>query len=589
MTSLRRRLTISYTVLVGGFISLVAIVLTWLAIEAVVEPIKGAIATYAREARMIVTAEPYVSADALMTRLRGIVDRPDIVLFARRSPQTSGQRFAPPGSFRGSTSTGMFTLPGPGQSGFNGFGGAGLGDGSSTGPGGFGGGPGPGGPGGPGSGSAGSSTSGGPGNGSGGPPSGMNGPPPGGYGPPPQNASGAPQNGSGPPPQNASGRPPQNNVGNGNGPPPDRAFGGDGPNGPGSGGFGPRFDAAVFLGIHPAFVRAGALELIISVDRARLDSRVRIYLATLFGALILSFLAAWLIARWIAGQAVGPLNAVTAELQRFARGDFTPSAVERGKVSDVGALIEAYNGAAKQVSAAFAERERAEERMRRFLADAGHELRTPLSVVTAYIEVLRKGGVDDPRLRDRAFSTLGAETTRMRRLVERLVALARLESPETTQPVVVDLGALAGDAVAAILAARDGNVQCDVESGAFVLADPADLHEAITNLVDNAIKYGEGSLVRVSVRHEQDAVVVRVSDCGPGIPEADRAKIFERFYRSSEAQTSEGSGLGLAIAMRAAARAGGELVLERTGDRETVFRMRVPLHVAAALGEVRTG
>jgi two-component system OmpR family sensor kinase len=229
---------------------------------------------------------------------------------------------------------------------------------------------------------------------------------------------------------------------------------------------------------------------------------------------------------------------------------------------------------------AFDERERAEQRMRRFLADAGHELRTPLSIVTAYIEVLRKGAVDDPQLRERAFSTLTTEATRMRRLVERLVALARLEQPETTQPEVVDLGALASDAVLAIGAARGREVECAVESGAFVLADPADLHEAITNLVDNAIKYGAGSPVRVSVDHESDAVALRVRDHGPGIPAADREKIFERFYRGTEQQTVEGSGLGLAIATRAAKRAGGELSLERSGDGETVFVLRLPLHVA---------
>jgi signal transduction histidine kinase len=186
-------------------------------------------------------------------------------------------------------------------------------------------------------------------------------------------------------------------------------------------------------------------------------------------------------------------------------------------------------------------------------------------------------------VRERAFETLGMETLRMRRLVDRLVALARLESPETTQPAVVDLGAIAGDAVEAIVAARGGDVQCEIESGAFVLADPGDLHEAIANLVDNALKYGAGSPVRVTVQHEPGTVAVRVADGGPGIPAADREKIFERFYRSAVQQTVEGSGLGLAIAKRAAARAGGELTLERTGSGETVFAIRVPLHVEGAL------
>jgi signal transduction histidine kinase len=524
MISLRRRLTISYTVLVGGFIALVAVVLTWLAFEAVVQPLKGAIESYAREAHQVAAAEPYVSGEALVKRLRSVLNRPDIVIIARQRPSGLRGPIGAFGGFGGPLRQFGGTLIGPGGAGTGGehifSSGAEPGFGSSAGP-------------------------------------------------------GLPAERS--PLISRPYAPP--------GLAPDGRFSGQA--GDFAGGAGPRFDLSSALGLRPTFVHVGTVDLIIAADRPVLESRVRWYLFTLFGALIVSFVAAWLLARWIAAQAVQPLIAVTGELQRFAAGDFTPRSVQGGDVSDVGALIEAYNGAAAQVSAAFEERGRAEERMRRFLADAGHELRTPLSIVTAYIEVLRKGGVDDAGLRDRAFSTLAAETMRMRRLVERLVALARLESPETTQPVVVDLGALAGDAVEAIVAARGvaGNVLADAESGAYVRADPADLHEAITNLIDNAIKYGDGSLVRVTVRHEQGAVSVRVSDCGPGIPPADREKIFERFYRSAEQQTTEGSGLGLAIAKRAAARAGGELELERTGDRETVFRLRLPLHVAGELGE----
>lgn len=470
MNSLRRRLTVSYTVLVGAFISLIAIVLTWLAFDATVQPLKDAIAADAREVVEISVSDPYLKTEALVARLRNALGRPDIVIFAR----TRGDGFGFP------RAPGM---PPPGQD------------------------------------------RGGP------PPDGREGPPPDGFG-----------------------------------------FAG-----------GPHVDVSGMLGIRPQFVRLGTSVVIIAPDRTHLEARVRLFIMALLGAIVFAFIAAWLIARWIAAQAVAPLIAVTGELQRFAGGDFTPREVARGGKTDVGALIEAYNGAAAQVSAAFDERERGEARMRRFLADAGHELRTPLSIIVAYIEVLRKGGVDDPRLRERAFDTLGSETTRMRRLVERLVALARLESPETTQPVVVDLGAIAPDAVAAVVAARGGDVQCHVESGAFVLADPGDLHEAITNLVDNALKYGEGSPVTVTVEHELAAVAIRVTDRGPGIPVADREKIFERFYRSAVQQTIEGSGLGLAIAKRAAARAGGDLTLERSGAGETTFAIRLPLHIESAV------
>jgi signal transduction histidine kinase len=474
MTSLRRRLTISYTVLVGAFIGLVALVLTWVAFDAVVRPIGEAIESAASAARAIVAAEPQISADELAVRVRNLVARSDVTVFVARRP-------GPPPSALG-----------------------------------------PGGPGGPGG------------------PIG-----PGAFG-------GVPRDRFGPPPS---------------------AFGGGRPS----------VNFETFANVHGEFINVRGTQLAILPVRATLEARAREYLAILATVLLLAIVAAWLIARWMAAQAVAPLVAVTAELRRFAAGDFTSKSIQLGGGSDVGQLIDAYNGAAAQVAAAFEERERAEGRMRRFLADAGHELRTPLSIVTAYVEVLRKGGID-ARVSDQAFTTLATETTRMRRLVDRLVALARLEQPETTQPAVVDVGALAGDAVAAIVAARGGDVVCDAESGAFVLADPADLHEAIANLVDNAIKYGAGTPVRVAVEHERNAIVVRVRDRGPGVAPGDRDKIFERFYRGAGQENIEGSGLGLAIAVRAAKRAGGELSLERSGSGETVFTLRLPFHVVVSVG-----
>jgi hypothetical protein len=322
MTSLRRRLTISYTVLVGAFIGLVAIVLTWVAFDAVVRPIGEAIESSASAARAIVAAEPLISADELAVRVRNLVARSDVMVFVARRPGP------PPGVPRGPGA------PGPGD--FGGFGG----------------------PGGP------------------------------------DSPRGVPGDGFGPPP---------------------RGFGGGGPN----------VNFETFANVHGEFVNVRGTQLAIVPVRATLEARAHQYLAILATVLALAFVAAWLIARWMAAQAVVPLIAVTAELRRFAAGDFTSKVVQLGGVSDVGQLIEAYNGAAAQVAAAFEERERAEGRMRRFLADAGHELRTPLSIVTAYVEVLRKGGIDE-RVSDQAFTTLATETTRMRRLVDRLVALARL-------------------------------------------------------------------------------------------------------------------------------------------------------------------
>ncbi len=342
---------------------------------------------------------------------------------------------------------------------------------------------------------------------------------------------------------------------------------------------------ASLLGLRPRHVllAGGKAEILVAPDLQLLEPAIRLFLESLAVSVIVALGLAWLFGRWIAAQAVAPLVTVTGELRRFAQGDFTPRQVSSADRSELGALIEAYNGAAAQVAAAFAERVRVEEQMRRFVADAGHELRTPLTVVSAFVDVLERGGIDDHDIRARAFPTLRTETRRMRRLVERLMALARLERPEASKSETVDVAEIADGAVAEVLAARRGEIALDVAADeTCVLADRGELHEAIGNLVDNAVKYGAGSPVRVEVRRENGSVVVRVSDNGPGIPENERAHVFERFFRGERTTGIEGSGLGLAIVERAAARCGGTVRLEDTPSGTTFALVLPPLRTAPA-------
>ncbi len=360
--------------------------------------------------------------------------------------------------------------------------------------------------------------------------------------------------------------------------------------GPGRPKFGPpppattQVSLASLLGLRPRhiFLAGGKAELLIAPDLQVLEPAIRLFLESLALAVLVAFVVAWLFGRWIAAQAIAPLVTVTGELRRFAQGDFTPRHVSGADRSELGALIEAYNGATAQVAAAFAERVRVEEQMRRFVADAGHELRTPLTVVSAFVDVLERGGIDDADIRARAFPTLRTETRRMRRLVERLMALARLERPEGGSTEAVDVAEIADGAVAEVLAARRGDVSLDVAADETrVLADRGELHEAIANLVDNAVKYGAGSPVRVELRHEGGNVVVRVSDGGPGIPDQERGHVFERFFRGEQTTGIEGSGLGLAIVERAAARCGGTVRLE-SAPAGTTFALVLPLSNAAS-------
>ncbi len=132
--------------------------------------------------------------------------------------------------------------------------------------------------------------------------------------------------------------------------------------------------------------------------------------------------------------------------------------------------------------------------------------------------------------------------------------------------------------------ARGGDVTLACAAPASVTADPAELQEAIGNLVDNALKYGGGTPVAVTVERRDANVLVRVRDGGPGIAPADRERIFERFFRAPEVRDVEGSGLGLAICERAAARCGGTVELEDADAGSTTFRLTLPAARAHAEG-----
>jgi len=338
-----------------------------------------------------------------------------------------------------------------------------------------------------------------------------------------------------------------------------------------------RLSITALLGLRPHVVRVGGDSVIIAPDLQRLRPALNTSGTTLAISVFLSIAVAWAFARWLTGLAIRPLLTVTAELRRFAGGDFTPREVRTADREELGALIAAYNGATAKVAEAFEERRDVEQHMRRFVADAGHELRTPLTTIDGYLQILRKAQPDDLILRERALATLQAQTARMRALVERLMVLARLERPAPSQAGEIDVARIAADAIADVTAARGGHVVLDADASApAVAADDADVHEAIENLVDNALKYGAGSDVLVTLTAHDGAVVVRVRDGGPGIPAQERARVFERFFRGEGRGDVDGSGLGLAIVERAVARCGGRVLLERAEPGETTFALVLP-------------
>jgi signal transduction histidine kinase len=191
---------------------------------------------------------------------------------------------------------------------------------------------------------------------------------------------------------------------------------------------------------------------------------------------------------------------------------------------------------------------------RRFLADAAHELRTPVTALRLQVQLLRRSS--DEASRERALHELERGIARSQRLIEQLLSVARSEPDgEGRRHESVDLGELARSVVADFSARAE---QCDIDLGARVhtkvmaQADPDQLLVLLNNLVENALRYTpRGGIVDVEASMHEGAPTLRVVDNGPGIPHAERERVFDRFYRGEDAQAQApdagGSGLGLAI------------------------------------------
>jgi two-component system sensor histidine kinase MtrB len=243
---------------------------------------------------------------------------------------------------------------------------------------------------------------------------------------------------------------------------------------------------------------------------------------------------------------------------------------------EFGAWAASFNEMAAALEAKIDALSEARERERRFTSDVSHELRTPLAALVSEASLLRDHLDAMPPEARRPAELLVADVARLRRLVEELMEISRLDSGResmATEPV--DLAALVGAVVAAH--ASDGAVTVDAGPGPLVVeSDRRRLERIVGNLVGNAIEHGGG---RASVRVSADNVhaEVEVADDGPGIPREHLARVFDRFYKADPSRTGPGSGLGLAIAWEHAALLGGEIAVDSRPGAGTRFTLRIPV------------
>ncbi len=297
-------------------------------------------------------------------------------------------------------------------------------------------------------------------------------------------------------------------------------------------------------------------------------------------AAILAVLA--LVAWWVIRLGIRPIKQMTATASAIAGGDLTHRVPEAPAKTEAGALGRSLNAMLSSIEAAFDARGRSEQRLRRFAADASHELRTPVTTIRGYAELYRAGGLRGAGELTEAMGRTESEAIRMGRLVDDLLLLARLDQGRALERKPVDLTRLAVDA-AADASVRDPEREItgpDSSEPVMVLADADRLRQVISNLVGNALVHTPaGSPVSIEVRTTGEHGVLRVIDHGAGMPPEVEQRAFERFYRADPARSRHrgGSGLGLSIVESTVAALGGEVSLETEAGQGLTVTVRLPL------------
>ncbi len=324
----------------------------------------------------------------------------------------------------------------------------------------------------------------------------------------------------------------------------------------------------------------GGATLIVAVPLHETDETLD-QLVRIEAAVTAAVLAALLVAALgLIRVGLRPLDRIGTDAAAIGAGDLSRRVTDADSRTEVGRLGLALNGMLAQIEAAFEERRASEERLRRFVADASHELRTPVAAVRAYAELFDRGARDRPDDLARAMAGIGREATRIGTLVDDLLLLAQLDQGRPLADQTVDLAGIAGEAVeAARLIDPDRPLMFDTVGPRLVRGDPDRLRQVIDNLLANVRAHTPaGTPAAVRLDRDDGWVVLEVVDAGAGFSAGEAERVFERFYRIDEARsrTQGGAGLGLAIVASIAAAHGGSTTAETPAGGGARFRVRLP-------------
>jgi two-component system, OmpR family, sensor kinase len=341
----------------------------------------------------------------------------------------------------------------------------------------------------------------------------------------------------------------------------------------------------------PVFrVRASMLddgdELIVAQPLGDIGSTLHhlllVELAVTGGAVVIALIGGL----WLVRIGLRPLRDMETTAESIAAGNLTERVPGENEKTEVGRLARTLNVMLSRIESAFSARlasERrlraSEQQLRRFVADASHELRTPIAAISAYAELFGRGASEQKEDLERLMGGIRSETSRMERLVADLLLLARLDEGRPMEQRSVDLVALCAEAVqTASTVGPEWPLTFEATHPIEVMGDATSLRQLVDNLLGNVRAHTPpGTSARVSADSDQAEAVIAVADDGPGMTPEETEHVFERFYRSdpSRSRTHGGAGLGLSIVSAIVAAHGGTVTA--TGGTGTTFTVRLPI------------
>ena len=323
--------------------------------------------------------------------------------------------------------------------------------------------------------------------------------------------------------------------------------------------------------------RVGITAILIDDELATVQRLIAVEVLGALAILIALGFVTW----WMLRLGIKPVKDMTHTATQIAGGDLSVRVPESAPGTEPAELAIALNLMLGRIEEALDERAESQERLRQFVADASHELRTPITTIRGYAELYRHGGLSNEEDLADAMRRTEQEAGRMGRLVDDMLTLAKLDRHRPLETRPVDMAALATDAAAdARAAAPARNITLEVPQGkAMVTGDEDRLRQVIANVVGNALVHTDGGVpIEIRVTSDNGSVVLEVDDHGPGMTADVAERVTERFFRADPARSRHrgGSGLGLSIVDATVSAHGGSVDIDSELGRGTTVRLTMP-------------